>query len=286
MLAGMHCIIVEVETIIIYFPCELQPTDQNYFILGGSGERQQQRNLGQNKCQSVVLFKNSRTIQRMFSRRKNQCARWWRHQWVVVLCYSCINELTFCVQFVVDLYMSPVETWCHNLNYYIPDDARETKDFTKENMDRIRKFLEYFSQLVSNGFEWKYQYQVEPLFFLLLRFVVNLCWSLIFRSWPYSWIFFKLRRLLLKLIFFFGRYGPLDDCLVHCQLFLHVHLLHHGRGWLLENGSGSHCSIFSADADRLPIERWRNGTLAWRWTLRKDENHREIRRWIVRQRMG
>jgi len=36
-----------------------------------------------------------------------------------------------------DLYMSPVETWCHNLNYYIPDDTRETKDFSKENMTRI-----------------------------------------------------------------------------------------------------------------------------------------------------
>jgi len=38
---------------------------------------------------------------------------------------------------IIDLYMSPVETWCHNLNYYIPDDARETKDFTQENMTRI-----------------------------------------------------------------------------------------------------------------------------------------------------
>lgn len=38
---------------------------------------------------------------------------------------------------IVDLYMSPVETWCHNLNYYIPDDAQETKDFKEENMARI-----------------------------------------------------------------------------------------------------------------------------------------------------
>merc|ERR1711860_216175 len=41
-----------------------------------------------------------------------------------------------------DLYMSPVETWCHNLNYYIPDDTRETKEFTPENMTRIRKRFE------------------------------------------------------------------------------------------------------------------------------------------------
>ena len=36
--------------------------------------------------------------------------------------------------------MSPVETWCHNLNYYIPDEEGVTKDFTAENMTRIRKF--------------------------------------------------------------------------------------------------------------------------------------------------
>merc|ERR1712170_83160 len=35
-----------------------------------------------------------------------------------------------------DLYMSPVETWCHNLNYYIPDDTRETKDFFQGKHDQ------------------------------------------------------------------------------------------------------------------------------------------------------
>ena len=40
----------------------------------------------------------------------------------------------------VELYMSPVETWCHNLNYYIPDEEGDTKEFTAENMTRIRKF--------------------------------------------------------------------------------------------------------------------------------------------------
>ena len=39
----------------------------------------------------------------------------------------------------VDLYMSPVETWCHNINYYIPDEEGATKDFSQENMTRIRK---------------------------------------------------------------------------------------------------------------------------------------------------
>jgi hypothetical protein len=36
-----------------------------------------------------------------------------------------------------DLYMSPVETWCHNINYYIPDEHGETKNFSTENMTRI-----------------------------------------------------------------------------------------------------------------------------------------------------
>ncbi|TRY68742.1 hypothetical protein TCAL_02491 [Tigriopus californicus] len=38
---------------------------------------------------------------------------------------------------VIELYMSPVETWCHNLNYYIPDEEGVTKDFSAENMTRI-----------------------------------------------------------------------------------------------------------------------------------------------------
>jgi hypothetical protein len=35
--------------------------------------------------------------------------------------------------------MSPVETWCHNINYYIPDEEGATKEFSQENMTRIRK---------------------------------------------------------------------------------------------------------------------------------------------------
>lgn len=38
---------------------------------------------------------------------------------------------------IIELYMSPVETWCHNLNYYIPDEEGATKDFSHENMTRI-----------------------------------------------------------------------------------------------------------------------------------------------------
>ena len=41
----------------------------------------------------------------------------------------------------VQLYMSPVETWCRNLEYYIPDEKDFTKNLGKEEMTRIRKCL-------------------------------------------------------------------------------------------------------------------------------------------------
>jgi len=37
----------------------------------------------------------------------------------------------------VQLYMSPVETWCRNLEYYIPDEKDVTKTLGKEEMTRI-----------------------------------------------------------------------------------------------------------------------------------------------------
>ena len=37
--------------------------------------------------------------------------------------------------------MSPVETWCHNINYYIPDEGNETKELSMEQMARIRKLI-------------------------------------------------------------------------------------------------------------------------------------------------
>ena len=40
---------------------------------------------------------------------------------------------------LVELYMSPVETWCRNVDYYIPDENDETKTFNQEEMTRIRK---------------------------------------------------------------------------------------------------------------------------------------------------
>ena len=44
----------------------------------------------------------------------------------------------------VELYMSPVETWCHNINYYIPDEGNETKNLSMEQMARIRKLIYLF----------------------------------------------------------------------------------------------------------------------------------------------
>ena len=37
------------------------------------------------------------------------------------------------------LYMSPVETWCRNLDYYIPDEDGQTNQLDAEQMTRIRE---------------------------------------------------------------------------------------------------------------------------------------------------
>lgn len=37
----------------------------------------------------------------------------------------------------VDLYLSPVETYCENVNYYIPDEENITKGFSEERMARL-----------------------------------------------------------------------------------------------------------------------------------------------------
>ena len=36
--------------------------------------------------------------------------------------------------------MSPVETWCRNLDYYIPDEDGITNNLDAEQMTRIRKY--------------------------------------------------------------------------------------------------------------------------------------------------
>ena len=59
-------------------------------------------------------------------------------QWLLARCYL---YLTFQNIFIsVNLYMSPVETWCRNIDYFIPDEEGKTKDFKTEVMTKIRKF--------------------------------------------------------------------------------------------------------------------------------------------------
>ena len=41
---------------------------------------------------------------------------------------------------LVELYISPVETWCRNVDYYIPDENDVTKSFNQEQMTRIREW--------------------------------------------------------------------------------------------------------------------------------------------------
>ena len=62
-------------------------------------------------------------------------------QWLLARSYL---YLTFQNIFIsVNLYMSPVETWCRNIDYFIPDEEGKTKDFKTEVMTKIRKFNSY-----------------------------------------------------------------------------------------------------------------------------------------------
>lgn len=68
---------------------------------------------------------------------------------------------------LVDLYMSPVETWCRNLNYYIPDDNDQTKNLSQEEMSRIHMIRALVSLFIV-GF-----------FFMFISFMVGIrgCWK-------------------------------------------------------------------------------------------------------------
>jgi len=66
----------------------------------------------------------------------------------------------------VELYMSPVETWCHNINYYIPDEGNETKNLSMEQMARIhmgRAMIALF---------------ITAFFFMFVSFITGVvgCW--------------------------------------------------------------------------------------------------------------
>jgi len=41
----------------------------------------------------------------------------------------------------VVLYLSPVETYCMNIDYYIPDEDNVTADFSQDEMTKIRKHI-------------------------------------------------------------------------------------------------------------------------------------------------
>lgn len=61
--------------------------------------------------------------------------------------YFDINFLIFV--FSVETYLSPVETHCMNVDYFIPDTENLTKQFSEEAMTRLRKCLFLFSRFSS-----------------------------------------------------------------------------------------------------------------------------------------
>ena len=84
--------------------------------------------------------------------------------------------LTFQNIFIsVNLYMSPVETWCRNIDYFIPDEEGKTKDFKTEVMTKIRKFNSYIfihiNHIICSSHAWYYFISSKrPLFLLYFSF--------------------------------------------------------------------------------------------------------------------
>ena len=56
--------------------------------------------------------------------------------------------------YAVEVYRSPVETICTNIDYYIPDDKGATKSFSEDAMARLRKILSSFIHFVHEWCHW------------------------------------------------------------------------------------------------------------------------------------
>lgn len=46
-----------------------------------------------------------------------------------------------CIYFAVETYLSPVETHCMNIDYFIPDEENQTRGFSDDAMARLRKYI-------------------------------------------------------------------------------------------------------------------------------------------------
>jgi len=51
------------------------------------------------------------------------------------------------VCFTVETYLSPVETHCNNIDYYLPDVDNVTKQFSDDAMARLREYFIVPSQM-------------------------------------------------------------------------------------------------------------------------------------------
>ena len=74
------------------------------------------------------------------------------------------------------------------------------------------------------------------------------------------------------LILFTFRYDASNDCPLHCWILLHVRLLHRGDPRLLEDLAVQHHGLSHPDADRLPVPRGRDGSVARRGALGERED--------------
>ena len=135
----------------------------------------------------------------------------------------------------VQLYMSPVETWCRNLDYYIPDEKDVTKTLGKEEMTRIRKFSHRI--FIVNLWREKVFRQTASL--------MERHWTLLIRR-------LETRKQLLdhdlELCF---RHESCNGGPLHRWILLHVRFIHCRYPWMLENFTVEHHSLSHPDAYSL-----------------------------------
>lgn len=66
-------------------------------------------------------------------------------------CIYLVHIIDVYYSVTVKTYLSPVETHCNNINYYIPDENNETRDFTDDAWTRLRMYT-VFATFISKEF--------------------------------------------------------------------------------------------------------------------------------------
>lgn len=76
----------------------------------------------------------------------------------------------------VETYLSPVETHCMNIDYFIPDEENQTRGFSDDAMARLRKYntIQRISYLVAS-IEDQRSFAAKEANQLIVRFFSRCC---------------------------------------------------------------------------------------------------------------